>query len=254
MRTTAAFGALLVLATGCSAPAPEPARGEDAVLLADLRRGLAPASDLYDPPDFVLYADGRAVVQETRDSAAPRLVEYHLTRARVLALFEEADDASLFDDEDYALDAQVPDAGSLVVVLRTAAREHVVTVVLPNPEDGGAPGDAAAFAESLRPGQWPESDFTRPPVPYRPGRVAVVYSPVTSGTGTPREWPLPEDEPIEPRCAVLTGRAATRAQEFGETTPLSTLWRHGDVTFQAWMRPLLPDEADCRAGERRNAE
>ncbi len=55
-------------------------------------------------------------------------------------------------------------------------------------------------------------------------------------------------------------RAATRPRsprpsEWAErdfTAPTNVLWRHGDVTFHAWVRPLLPDEADCRAGERRH--
>ena len=241
MRILLAFAALLVLAAGCSGHVPEPGPGDAAVLMADLRRGLAPASDRYDPPDFVLYADGRAVVQEET-----RLVEYHLTPERVRALFEEADDAGLFDDEDHTLDGEVADGGVLVLALRTTEREHVAKVVLPNPDDGGARGAAAAFAASLRPSEWAES------VPYRPGRVAVVYDVVTSATEEPRPWPLAEREPFEWGCVVHTGAAAARAQELGETEPNTVLWRHDDVTFHAWVRPLLPDEADCRASERRH--
>jgi hypothetical protein len=252
MRILPVCGALFVLATGCSAP--EPGRGDGVVLLADLRRGLAPSSDLYAPPDFVLYADGTAVVEEVRGSEVPRLVEYHLTPRRVRALFAEADDAGLFDDEDYALDAQVMDAGSLVLALRTTEREHVVEVVLPNPGDGGARGDVAAFAESLQPSRWAESDFTRLPAPYRPGRVAVTYEVVPADGEESRVWPLPEREAVEPRCAVLTGTTATRAQELSEREPSTVLWRSGDVTFRAWVRPLLPDEADCEDTELRHRE
>ena len=242
--------AALVLAAGCAA-APEPGRGDAAVLLADQRRGMGPASDRYDAPDFVLYADGRAIVAEPGDDDLPRLVEYHLTRDRVRALFEEADDAGLFDDADYALDEEVPDAGSLVLVLRTAEREHVAKIVLPDPDDSGARGDAAAFAGSLRPADWAASDFTAPSAPYRPGRVAVVYETGSTTTETPRPWPLTGPDTIEPGCAVLTGAAATRAQELGETEQPGVLWRHGEVTFRVKVRPLLPDEADCPAAERR---
>jgi hypothetical protein len=244
------LAAVLVLVAGCAA-APEPGRGDAAVLFADERRGMGPASDQYDAPDFVLYADGRAIVAEPGDDDVPRLVEYHLTPERVRVLFEEADDAGLFDDADYALDEQVPDAGSLVIVARTAEREHVAKIVLPSPDDSGARGDAAAFAGSLRPSDWADDDFTAPPTPYRPGRVAVVYEVVTDPTEAPRPWPLTEQEPVEPGCAVLTGAAATHAQELGETEQPGVLWQHGDVTFRVKVRPLLPDEADCPAAERR---
>jgi hypothetical protein len=241
--------AVLLLVAGCAVP--EPGRGGAAVLLADERRGMGPGSDRYDAPDFVLYADGRAIVAEAGPDDVPRLVEYHLTRDRVLALFYEADDAGLFDDADYALDEQVPDAGSLVVVARTAEREHVAKIVLPDPEDGGARGDAAAFAATLRPSGWAAGDFTEPSAPYRPGRVAVFYEVDTTATATPRSWPLSGQDPIEPGCAVLTGADATRVQELGETEQPGVLWRHGEVTFRVKVRPLLPDEADCPAAERR---
>jgi hypothetical protein len=257
MRILWGFGALLFLVVGCSAPAPEPGRGDGVILLADRRPGLAMMAEMYDPPDFILYGNGRAVAREERDSGVLKLVEYRLTPQRIRALFSEAADAELFDDEDYSLDAQVPDAASLVIMLRTAEREHLAKVVLPSPEDHGARGKAAVFAESLRPSRWAAGDFNRPPAPYQAGRVAVNYeiaTDTTSGNDVPRAWPLPEAEPIEPRCVVLTGAAAARAQELGETVPRTTLWQHGSATFHAWVRPLLPDEADCRASERRYLE
>ena len=209
---------------------------------------------MYDPPDFVLYGDGRAIAREESDSGVMKLVDYRLTPERISALFDEAAEAGLFDDADYSLNSQVADGGSLVVMLRTEEREHVVKVHLPNPEDFGARGEAAAFAESLRPSEWAAEDFEGPPSPYRPDQVAVTYVDATHMAGddeVPRPWPLPETEPVRPRCVVLTGTAATRAQELGETTPQTTLWRHEETDFYAWIRPLLPDEADCRATEMR---
>jgi len=247
---------LLFLVGGCSAP-PGPGRGRGVILLVDWRQGLMPMAALYDPPDFVLYGDGRAVVREERDSGVMKLVEYRLTPGRVSALFDEAVDAGLFSNQDYSLDVQVADGGSLVVMLRTVEREHLVKVGLPNPEEFGVRGDVAAFAESLQPSRWEDGDFSRPPTPYRPGRVAVTYDVVTTGAGeggVPRVWPLTETESIQPRCVVLTGAAAAQAQVVGETVSQATLWRHGSTEFHAWVRPLLPDEADCRATEMRYLE
>lgn len=247
------MGVLLLLVAGCSAP-PAPGRGDDVILLADWRQSLTPIPEIHDPPDFVLYGNGRAIAREERDSGVMKLVEYRLTPERVSALFDEAAEAGLFEGADYSLDTQVLDGGSLVIMLRTVEREHLAKIHLPNSENFGARGDAAAFAESLRPSQWESGDFSSPPAPYRPGRVAVTYEDATHLAGddeVPRAWPLPETEPVQPRCVVLTGAAAERAQELGETVPRTTLWQHGDAEFRAWVRPLLPDEADCRATERR---
>lgn len=247
------MGVLFFLVAGCATP-PEPGSGDDVILLADWRQGMMMMAELYDPPAFVLYGDGRAIAREDPDSGMTKLVEYHLTPERVQALFSEAAEAGLFDDQDYSVDAQVTDAGSLVIMLRTEEREHLVDVTLPNPEDFGARGEAAAFAKSLEPSHWEASDFSKPPAPYRPGRVALTYEDATNLAGAndvPQAWPLTETEPIQPRCVVLTGAAAERAQELGETVPRRTLWQHGEATFYAWVRPLLPDEADCQATERR---
>jgi hypothetical protein len=256
MRIMWGFGALLFLVVGCSAPAPEPGRGDDVILLADWMPGLASAYDMDDPPDFVLYGNGLAVVREERDSGVLKLVEYRLTPQRVRALFSEAADAGLFDDEDYSTDTQVADGGGLTIMLRTEAREHRVTVPLPDPDDWGARGEAAEFAESLRsPSNWAPGDVSRPPAPYRPDRVAVTYM-ISTGNeeGVPRPWPLPETEPIRERCVVITGAAAARVPELGRTAPWTTLWQHDHTTFHAWVRPLLPDEADCHASKRRYLE
>lgn len=249
MRVLWGFGALLLVAAGCAAP-PEPGRGDGVILLADRRQGLLPSYEAYAPPDFVLYGDGRAVVREESDLGVLKLVEYRLTPERVSALFGEAADAELFDGEDYELDRQVPDAGNLVIMLRTEEREHLIEVGLPNPDDSGARGEAAEFAESLQPSRWAAGDFAEPPAPYRPGRVAVTYTVADTESAVSRTWPVPETEPIQSRCVVLTGAAATHAQDLGETVG-QELWQHGGTAFYAWIRPLLPDETDCEATKRR---
>lgn len=246
------FGVLLLAAAGCSAAAsaPEPGRGDGVILLADQRQGMLPAHEAYAPPDFVLYGDGRAIVREERDPGVLKLVEYRLTPERVQALFGDAADAGLFDGGDYALDGQVPDAGSLVIMLRTQEREHLVKIILPSPDDSGARGEAARFAESLRPSGWAAGDFAEPPAPYRPGRVAVTYTVADTESAVSRTWPVPETEPVQPRCVVLTGANAARAQELGETVG-RTLWQHGGTAFYAEIRPLLPDETDCESTKTR---
>jgi hypothetical protein len=237
---------LLVLLAGCSGPMP----GTGVILLADWRPGLAMMVEMYDPPDFVLYSDGRAIAREERDSGVLKLVEYHLTPQRIEDLFSTAAFSSLFLDADYSLDRQVPDGGGLVLLLRTTEREQLIDMHFPSPDDFGARGAAARFAETLRPSQWPSSAFTRPPAPYRPGRVALTISPFepTSSSEPLQAWPLPDPKP---GCAVVTGAAAAQLEELGARSRRTTLWRSGTATFHAWIRPLLPDESDCRATERR---
>jgi hypothetical protein len=244
------LGTLLLLVAGCATP-PTPGPGDDAILLADWRQGMVPMAAMYDPPDFVLYGNGRAVVRE--EAELMKLVEYRLTPERVSTLFEQATEAGLLEGADYSLDHQVPDGGSLVIMLRTEEREHVVKIHVPNPEDVGPRGEAAAFAESLHPWEWTAEDFESPPKPYRPDKVAVTYATAAAPAepDEPRTWPLPESEPIQPRCVVLTGPAAKQAQKLGETSPQTTVWHQGETDFHAWIRPLLPDETDCHATELR---
>lgn len=236
---------LLVLLAGCAAPSP----GTGVILLADWRPGLAMMVEMYDPPDFVLYNDGRAIAREERDSGVLKLVEYHLTSQQIQDLFNSAAFASLFIDADYSLDQQVPDGGGLLLMLRTAEREHLIDVHFPSPSDFGARGTAATFAETLRPSQWPSSAFTRPPAPYRPGRVALTVSPFKSTPSEPLQpWPGPDPKP---GCAVITGAAAAQLEELGAVSRRTTVWQSGSSTFHAWVRPLLPDEPDCEATRRR---
>jgi hypothetical protein len=245
------LGALLVVA-GCSAPAPKPGGGDGPVLLADRPPGLISMVEAHDPPDFVLYGDRRAIVREGRDSGVLRLVEYHLTPERVQALFGAADHAGLFDEHDYSSDEQVPDGGVLVIMLRSAEGERLVRVEFPSGESWDARGVAVRFADSLQPSRWPAEDFTREHVPYRPGRVAVTFAKSEPGKGeVASAWPLVEVEPVAPGCVVLTGPVAEQAQALGETTARVTLWQRDGATFRAWIRPLLPDESDCAATERR---
>jgi hypothetical protein len=252
------FGALLLLMTGCSAPAatPKPGGGDDVILLADWWPELptmATQADIHTPPDFVLYGNGRAIVREEHDADGLTLVEYRLTPRRVERLFEEAAAAGLFDEVDYSRDRLVLDRDTQLIMLRTAARTYTVDSLVPGSEDHGPRGKAFAFAESLQPSRWPHDDFSAPPTPYRPGRVAVTYWTTTAtadSNDAPRAWPLPTGEPIQSGCVVLTGAAATQAQELAETAPRKTLWQHGDATFQAWVEPLFPDEADCLATDR----
>lgn len=235
----------LVFLAGCAGPTP----GTGTILLADWRPGLAMMVEMYDPPDFVLYADGRAIAREERDSGVLKLVEYHLAPQRIQDLFTEASFAGLFIDADYSLDKQVSDGGSLALMFRTEDREQLIDIHLPNPSDFGARGAAAKFAESLRPSQWPSNSFTRPPAPYRPGRVALTINPTKPNSSEPvHAWPLPEPKP---GCVVVTGAAASQLQELGDTVRRTTLWQSGTVTFHAWVRPLLPDETDCAATKRR---
>jgi hypothetical protein len=260
MRILWGFGTLLFLVVGCSVPgpAPEPGRGDGVILLVDWLPGLLSMSDMDDPPDFVLYGNGLAVAREEPGSGVLKLVEYHLTPQRVRALFSAAADADLFDGEDYSTDAQVADGGSLVIMLRTETREHRIKVPLPDPDDCCARGKAAEFAKSLQPSRWAASDFSTPPASYQASRVAVTYmitTPTRNEKDVPRPWPLPETEPIQDRCVVITGATAAQAPELGETAPWwTTLWQREDTTFHAWVRPLLPDETDCHSSKRRYLE
>lgn len=133
--------------------------------------------------------------------------------------------------------------------LDTAGTPHHDGVA--QPRRRGAHGAAARLAQSLQPSRRAADDFSQPPAPYRPGPVAVTFNDsAVNRDQMAMAWPLSGVEPIRSGCVVLTGMAAEQAQALGEIVTRTGAAAARNANFHAWVRPLLPDETDCRATER----
>jgi hypothetical protein len=100
----------------------------------------------------------------------------------------------------------------------------------------------------------PRGDLLRPPVTYRPERMAIVaWRPAkdpsvgSPGSGTQvTPWPL---RPLAAgqfvTCTLLTGVDAEAAARLAGSAPPTTQWRSGPGQYTVTFRPLLPDETDC---------
>jgi hypothetical protein len=187
-------------------------------------------------PDFSLYGDGRAIT----GGAHP--TEYHLTAQALRQLVSDASKAGLATPRT-ADNPNVSDAMYKVITFVTGGRARTTKVI----QGGGRADDPAAkFLPRLVPANWPRSDQTSDPRPYRPRRVTVLAV-ATPGGGTEAKWPL---KPLASgshvgtrTCTVLTGGDVAKAQRLAGRPE----WRDHGQSFRVTIRPLLPDERDCAA-------
>lgn len=89
--------------------------------------------------------------------------------------------------------------------------------------------------------------------PFVPERYRVLASaPPDAGDAAPGEpqpteqaWPAGVPEPADGACTAVTGDAAAALGDALATANELTVWRLGDRTFSAFVRPVLPHEPDC---------
>jgi hypothetical protein len=187
-------------------------------------------------PDFSLYGDGRAIT----GGAHP--TEYHLTAQALRRLVSDASKAGLATPRT-ADNPNVSDAMYEVITFVTGGRARTTKVI----QGGGRADDPAAkFLPRLVPANWPRSDQTGDPRPYRPKRVAVLAV-ATPGDGSGTKWPL---KPLASgtrvggrTCTLLTGGDVAKAERLAGRPE----WQDHGQSFRVTIRPLLPDERDCGA-------
>ncbi|WP_030164946.1 hypothetical protein [Spirillospora albida] len=201
---------------------------EDLVLRWQRTGGIAGLGGPGALPDFSLYSSGRALAV-SRDG----LTEYRLRPAALDRLLADARRAGLgrsrsVGSEEYA------DAFTVTISMGKAR----TTIIDPAP-----PSDPAVrFHKRLFPEAWPAADQSVPPSPYRPARTAVLAGEST-GSGTPRPWPLkPLGEGVQAAGGICTlARTSDLPREAGKS-----LWRSEGRIYSVRLRPLLPDEESCR--------
>jgi hypothetical protein len=251
MRTAvaAALSGVALLASGCAGDSQaqvddstSPSLGTaDALVLRTMTSGgIAGLGAPGTMPDFSLYGDGRAIT----GGAHP--MEYHLTHQALRRLVSDASKAGLATPRT-ADNPRVADAMYKVITFVTGGRARTTKII----QGGGRADDPAArFLPRLVPANWPRGDQAGEPTAYRPRRVAVLAF-AAPDAGTTAKWPLKSlasGTPVGGRtCTVLTGGDVTRAERLAGRPE----WRDHGQSYRVTIRPLLPDEPDCAALNRR---
>lgn len=251
MRTAvaAALSGVALLVSGCAGDSQaqvddstSPSLGTaDALVLRTMTTGgIAGLGGPGTMPDFSLYGDGRAIT----GGAHP--MEYHLTPQALRRLVADASTAGLATPRT-ADNPNVADAMYKVITFVTGGRARTTRII----QGGGRADDPAArFLPRLVPANWPRGDQAGEARAYRPRRVAALAF-AAPDAGTAARWPfkpLTPGTPVAGRtCTVLTGGDVAKAQRLAGRPG----WRDHGRSFRVTIRPLLPDEPDCAALNRR---
>jgi hypothetical protein len=251
MRTAVAtaLSGLALLASGCAgdsqaqvgdSTSPSLGTADALVLRTVTSGGIAGLGGPGTLPDFSLYGDGRAIT----GGAHP--TEYHLTQQALRRLVADAAKAGLATPRT-ADNPNVSDAMYKVITFVTGGRARTTKII----QGGGRADDPAAkFLPRLVPANWPRGDQTSDPRAYRAKRVAVLAF-ASPGEGTGPKWPLKplaSGTPVGGRtCTVLTGGDVAKAERLADRPE----WRDHGQSFRVTIRPLLPDEQNCAALNRR---
>ncbi|WP_141579320.1 hypothetical protein [Actinomadura sp. WMMA1423] len=206
-------------------------------------------------PDISVYGDGRVLTTaiDLAESPARDVVKDHrLTRTAYRRLYRDARLAGLTTSRTFHSKEQTADGGLTVVTFLADRRQHASTV------QAGAGGVRVwminRLARRLR--ALPRGDLLRPPVAYRPERMAIVaWRPAkdpsgdSPGSGTQAApWPLrPLPAGRSATCTLLTGADAEAAARLAGSASTTAQWRSGPGLYTVIFRPLLPDETDCAA-------
>lgn len=263
MRNPQLIAALFagLLATACG-PTPDggatndvPTGAHQLVLRMDHRPGFARVPENAPLPAFSLYGDGRIIVAD-QDASAPaapggwqRAREMRTDRAGIQRLLAAARAAGLADaPESSGSPPPASDATTTrFLLLDENGQRHSIT--------GGVPSTGALgelFRALSDPADWLGGSQ---PTPYRPDALAVLRRDETSPVPGAHQWPLgslafPGTQVGKGQramtCTVLRGDPATTLTTQAAATPQYSQWTDGQHTATLELRPLLPNENDCR--------
>ncbi|WP_433292126.1 hypothetical protein ACQP2F_27185 [Actinoplanes sp. CA-030573] len=247
-----AFAPAIVVAGCAGGYQPPPSKGGvEPIVLVQWQPGFSPPGERWALPTFVLLRDGTAFTRAADQGVVMSATRRTLSAEQVAALYARAGDAGLFRDR--AFNRDVLDASGLRVRITSAEGRYETTVVQPDPNDGGARGRVARFAEAaVRVGGAGEA--------YVPERVAV-YRLANGGddSGDVRPWPLPDPRAVGDRsphapgfggdvnrpCQVVAGALLRSLLVAVRTATARTRWTDGGKVLSLFVRPLLPYEEGC---------
>ncbi|MDL2334831.1 MAG: hypothetical protein QFC55_02220 [Chloroflexota bacterium] len=228
---------------------------------------LPPMMTLRDYPDVVLYGDGRLITQGPQlelypGPALPGLVMTQLTQHGIEQVLEWAREAGLAGP-DRLLGQPIPDAGvTNFTIIYPGGTTHTTSLSPGFGEPVVAPAIAAVqrFEQILTNVRaWLPDDVVGDDAPYAWDRLRVISFPVDPANlpdpsvATIVDWPLArlDSYPLSPfaslayRCFELTGDDLANVRALFEAANELTAYRSGDVLYQLYLHPLLPDDEAC---------
>ena len=247
-------------------PSPSPIGNANVAVVRIEQTGgmLPPWETLRWYPTVVLYGDGRLIMEGPQieifpGPALPNLVVTRLSQAGVDQVLAWAVEAGL-DGPDRQLGPQILDAGATVFTIVSADGTHRTSITDPSATDAQI-GAARQFQNILQsPRTWLADQIAGDDTPYAFDRLRLISFPSDEqnlpdpGMANTVDWPLDTalstlgtswGEPPEYRCALVEGEDLTTLRPMLEQANELTLWRSDDVTYQLYLRPLLPDEEAC---------
>ena len=247
-------------------PSPSPIGNANVAVVRIEQTGgmLPPWETLRWYPTVVLYGDGRLIMQGPQielypGPALPNLVVTQLSQAGVQQVLAWAIEAGLHGP-DRQLGQQIPDAGATVFTIVTAEGTHRTSITDPSAIDAQISAARQFQNIVLSPRTWLADEVAGDDVPYAFDRLRLISFPSDQqnlpdpGMANTVDWPLDTPlatlgtswgEPPAYRCALVEGEDLATLQPMFEQANELTLWRSDDVTYQLYLRPLLPDDEAC---------
>lgn len=161
---------------------------------------------------------------------------------------------------DRQLGPQILDAGSTVFTIVSPGGTHHTSITDMSAADAQI-GAARQFQEIMQNVRaWLADEIAGEDAPYAFDRLRLISFPSDQqnlpdpGLANTVDWPLDTPisalgtswgEPAEYRCALIEGDDLTTLRPMLQQANELTLWRSDDVTYQLYLRPLLPDEDAC---------
>lgn len=275
--TTVAPGTTSTSAPGSSTTLPagaiqHPTGAADVVIRVSTGGGFVPMEYNFTLlPEFTLYGDGRIVVTgpttlEYPGRALPNLQTAVVSEDAIQAMLAAAKEAGLFRNGfDYGY-PNVADVGTTTMTITVEGTAYTAEIYALGFEDTGSltteQQQARAAIDDLRGRLGDPAKFAgTEPVwePYDFAAIKVFSRAVDPNAGTdPTDiqpgrlpWPLADlatsgKEALNGqglREVVISGDELSTIKPLLEQATQITLWKSGDVEYNLYLRPLLPDEA-----------
>jgi hypothetical protein len=234
--------ALALVVAGCGAGGQEklPTDANKVILRLVEMQGLAkPGEPAAIVPTFSLYGDGRAIVQApgSYSGALPNVRQLRLPRERVMQLVRKASDAGALDNRNPDGDLG-PDAPIYLLFLDTGSDRGTSRY---------GPDDERDFEElqsALR-----AYATNKSATPYVPSKLAVLAAP-DEAPSPGRVWTfgsLRGEARGSAFCTVYAAPTLANVEQAARAAKPGQVWLDANVPYGVAFRPLLPDEADCKA-------